>query len=118
MWQVDNVLDRVRWFAEECDHLQGVQLLTDATNVCSTPTHSPQLPSLCTTRAHVDSHPLTFVLRSQAWAGVADAVVKELRDEYDRTPVSQTRMAEPPPRCCDQSRVLTAPYVHLVFHYS
>ena len=31
--QVDEVLDRVRWFAEECDHLQGLQLITDATNV-------------------------------------------------------------------------------------
>ena len=33
--QVDDVLDRVRWFAEECDHLQGIQLITDATNVTS-----------------------------------------------------------------------------------
>ena len=26
-------MDRVRWFVEECDHLQGVQLIADATNV-------------------------------------------------------------------------------------
>ena len=30
---LDAILDRVRWFAEEADALQGIQLCTDATNV-------------------------------------------------------------------------------------
>ena len=33
------------------------------------------------------------MLCCQAWAGVADAVVNELRDEHDRTPVRTKQKA-------------------------
>ena len=94
LWlQLDDVMDRVRWFAEECDHLQGIQLITDATNVTKLSHLTAVTPSTTDWRQHTHRCvSVSAVLCVQAWAGVTDAVVKELRDEYGRTPVRAERM--------------------------
>ena len=86
---LDAILDRVRWFAEEADALQGIQLCTDATNVSQSALAKAQAAAHT---AAADGALCVAAFLLQAWGGVADGIVSELRDEYERTAVSRAEL--------------------------